>query len=215
MYRERCRRDACAPGGAWKARDPARVSAPRASSPRPPRPDEFSVDSPRPDEFSGEVSRAASFCYRAAVLRGGTAVAVPPLRLPSYSLRSYPFHFFFFKRREKKEDPVCVLPLLFSLSSLLPGVSPQSFPVALELRRVGVGPSPANCGRRRRGGAPGPLAAPELRRRLSSLFRSAEGIPHPDEESDRAREPAQSCTSHQRFTPCRRGLAAKFVEARG
>ncbi len=96
MYRERCRRDACAPGGAWKARDPARASAPRASSPRPPRPDEFSVDSPRPDEFSGEVSRAPSFCYRAAVLRGGTAVAVPPLRLPSYSLRSYPFHFFFF-----------------------------------------------------------------------------------------------------------------------
>ncbi len=44
------------------------------------------------------------FCYRAAVLRGGPAVAVPPLRLPSYSLRSYPSLFLFFKEKRKESS---------------------------------------------------------------------------------------------------------------
>ena len=41
---------------------------------------------------------------RAAVLRRGTAVAVPLLRLPWYSLRSYPFPSFFFSGREETYD---------------------------------------------------------------------------------------------------------------
>ncbi len=49
-----------------------------------------------------------------------------------------------------------LLSLSFFLSSLLP---PQSFPVALELRPSRRRPSPANYGRRRRGGAPGPLVS--------------------------------------------------------
>ena len=47
---------------------------------------------------------------RAAVLRRGTAVAVPLLRLPWYSLRSYPFPFFFFQEEKRRRRAALELP---------------------------------------------------------------------------------------------------------
>ncbi len=71
---------------------------------------------PVADHFFGERSESGTLhsavllkmpglvLKRAAVLRRGTAVAVPLLRLPWYSLRSYPFLFFFRKRRDEEEE---------------------------------------------------------------------------------------------------------------
>ena len=108
--------------------------------------------------------------HQAAVLRGPTAVAVGPLRLPSYSLRSYPFHFCFLEEKKKsKEDLISVLPLPVFLFSLLPGGFPPKLPVALELRRVGVGHRPRIAVDVDAAELQGPWSAPEPRPRLLRL----------------------------------------------
>ncbi len=95
-----------------------------------------------------------------------------------------------------------------SSSSLLTSSSSSSsgcFPTELP-RRPGAPsrrrrPSPANYGRRRRGGAPEPLVSSRAEAEavfLSSLFRR----PRPDEESDRADE-ASSAVFNPRLFSCR------------
>ncbi len=115
-----------------------------------------------------------------------------PLALVFASLVSIPF--LFLKRRENKEDPAAVLPLrpvpLLSSSGCFPPPELSRRPGAPSRRRR---PSLANYGRRRRGGAPGPLVSSRAKAEavflflflfLSSLLLRADDAPRPDEESD-------------------------------
>ncbi len=101
--------------------------------------------------------------------RRGSAIGLPcSAALVLASLVSIPFFVFKEKRKKKTRSPSCFFLLL--LLFFFRVFSPQSFPVALELRRVGVG----HRGRITVGAdaaeLQGPWSAPEPRPRLSSLF---------------------------------------------
>ncbi len=110
---------------------------------------------------------------RAVVLLSGCRAPRPDgcrrrsasLALVLASLVSIPFCFF--SEKKKKKNPVSVLrppPLFFRAHS------PQSFPVALELRRVGVGHRWRITVDADAAELQGPWSALEPRPRLSSLF---------------------------------------------
>ncbi len=83
------------------------------------------------------------------------------------------------------------LPLVFVSSSSSSGHSPQSFPVALELRRVGVGHRPRITVGADAAELQGPWSAPDRGRGClpSSVFPLP--LPLPNDESDQANEAAQ------------------------
>ncbi len=164
--------------------------APRASSPRlprPPRPDELSVGSPRPDEFSSE--RPLAF-FSARASSSGPCGA-PRGRRTRRLRRSLTVDSLLRKGRRKMPARTPALPVVsvlrFLSSYCIPPELPRC-PGAPSRRRR---PSLVKSGRCRRGGAPGPLVSSRAEAEVvfplpSSLLRPSEDAPRPDEEPDRA-----------------------------